>query len=54
MKNTRSFFRRAQLSLGEAFRLWQISFHELMLHVKGLRLASCLRVLLSWLRPTPH
>ncbi|XP_055989698.1 aarF domain-containing protein kinase 1 [Sorex fumeus] len=54
MKTARSLLRRAQISLSEAFHLWQISLHELVLHVKGLRLASCLRALLSWLRPAPH
>ncbi|XP_049626352.1 aarF domain-containing protein kinase 1 [Suncus etruscus] len=53
-KNAHSFFRRTQISLSEAIHLWQISLLEFVLHVKGLRLTSCLWALLSWLRPTPH
>ncbi|XP_066197724.1 aarF domain-containing protein kinase 1 isoform X2 [Saccopteryx leptura] len=53
-KNTRSFFRRTQISLGEAFSLWQINLHELVLRVKALRLASWVLALLCWLLPAPH
>ncbi|XP_054944628.1 aarF domain-containing protein kinase 1 isoform X2 [Physeter macrocephalus] len=53
-KNTHSFFRRAQISLSEAFNLWQINLHELVLRVKGLRLASWVLALLCWLLPAPH
>ncbi|XP_047397680.1 aarF domain-containing protein kinase 1 isoform X2 [Sciurus carolinensis] len=50
-KNTCSFFRRIQISFSEAFNLWQISLHELLLRVKGLRLASWVSALLCWLFP---
>ncbi|XP_061038740.1 aarF domain-containing protein kinase 1 isoform X1 [Eubalaena glacialis] len=53
-KNTHSFFRRTQISFSEAFNLWQINLHELVLHVKGLRLASWVLALLCWLLPAPH
>ncbi|KAL2789645.1 aarF domain-containing protein kinase 1 isoform e, partial [Daubentonia madagascariensis] len=53
-KNTCSFFRRTQISFGEAFSLWQISLHELMLRVKGLKLPSWAMALLCWLFPAPH
>ncbi|XP_066884079.1 aarF domain-containing protein kinase 1 isoform X2 [Kogia breviceps] len=53
-KNTHSFFRRAQISFSEAFNLWQINLHELVLRVKGLRLASWVLALLCWLLPAPH
>ncbi|KAM8781286.1 aarF domain-containing protein kinase 1 isoform 2-T2 [Rhynchonycteris naso] len=53
-KNTCSFFRRTQISLGEAFSLWQINLHELILRVKALRLASWVLALLCWLLPAPH
>ncbi|XP_036700781.1 aarF domain-containing protein kinase 1 isoform X5 [Balaenoptera musculus] len=53
-KNTRSFFRRTQISFSEAFNLWQINLHELVLRVKGLRLASWVLALLCWLLPAPH
>ncbi|XP_064427493.1 aarF domain-containing protein kinase 1 isoform X3 [Mirounga angustirostris] len=36
-KNTCSFFRRTQISFREAFSLWQINLHELILCVKELR-----------------
>ncbi|XP_045418576.1 aarF domain-containing protein kinase 1 isoform X3 [Lemur catta] len=53
-KNTCSFLRRTQISCSEAFSLWQISLHELMLRVKGLRLPSWAVALLCWLFPAPH
>ncbi|XP_024593527.1 uncharacterized aarF domain-containing protein kinase 1 [Neophocaena asiaeorientalis asiaeorientalis] len=53
-KNTHSFFRRTQISFSEAFNLWQINLHELVLRVKGLRLASWVLALLCWLFPAPH
>ncbi|XP_059953964.1 aarF domain-containing protein kinase 1 isoform X2 [Mesoplodon densirostris] len=53
-KNTHSFFRRTQISFSEAFNLWQINLHELVLRVKGLRLASWVLALLCWLLPAPH
>nr|XP_033706664.1 aarF domain-containing protein kinase 1 isoform X5 [Tursiops truncatus] len=53
-KNTHSFFRRTQISFSEAFNLWQINLHELVLRVKGLRLASWVSALLCWLLPAPH
>lgn len=53
-KNTRSFFKRTQISFGEAFSLWQINLHELILRVKGLRLASWVLTLLCRLLPAPH
>ncbi|XP_057587846.1 aarF domain-containing protein kinase 1 isoform X1 [Hippopotamus amphibius kiboko] len=53
-KNTRSFFRRTQISFSEAFSLWQINLHELILRVKGLRLAGWVLGLLCWLLPAPH
>ncbi|XP_036875435.2 aarF domain-containing protein kinase 1 isoform X1 [Manis javanica] len=53
-KRTCSFFRRTQISVSEAFRLWQINLHELALRVKGLRLAGWLLALLCWLLPAPH
>nr|XP_055159541.1 aarF domain-containing protein kinase 1 isoform X1 [Nyctereutes procyonoides]XP_055159542.1 aarF domain-containing protein kinase 1 isoform X1 [Nyctereutes procyonoides] len=52
-KNASSFFRRTQISFREAFNLWQINLHELILRVKGLRLASWVLALLCWLLPTP-
>ncbi|KAM4853875.1 aarF domain-containing protein kinase 1 isoform 2-T3 [Thomomys bottae] len=53
-KNTHSFFRRTQISICEAFNLWKIDLHELMLHVKGWKLASWVSSLLCWLVPVPH
>ncbi|XP_012867903.1 PREDICTED: uncharacterized aarF domain-containing protein kinase 1 isoform X2 [Dipodomys ordii] len=53
-KNTHSFFRRTQISVCEAFNLWKIDLHELMLHVKGSKLACWVSSLLSWLVPIPH
>ncbi|XP_057344256.1 aarF domain-containing protein kinase 1 isoform X3 [Manis pentadactyla] len=53
-KRTCSFFRRTQISVSEAFRLWQINLHELALRVKGLRLAGWLLALLCRLLPAPH
>ncbi|EPQ03907.1 Putative aarF domain-containing protein kinase 1 [Myotis brandtii] len=53
-KNTCSFFRRTQISFSETISLWQISLHELILRVKGLRLASWVLALLCWLLPAPH
>ncbi|XP_029808689.1 uncharacterized aarF domain-containing protein kinase 1 isoform X3 [Suricata suricatta] len=53
-KSTCSSFRRAQISFSEAFNLWQINLHELVLRVKGLKLASWVLALLGWLLPTPH
>ncbi|XP_075859948.1 aarF domain-containing protein kinase 1 isoform X3 [Microcebus murinus] len=53
-KNTCSFLRRTQISCCEAFSLWQISLHELMLRVKGLRLPSWAVALLCWLFPALH
>uniref|UniRef100_A0A8C0M7U8 AarF domain-containing protein kinase 1 n=3 Tax=Canis lupus familiaris TaxID=9615 RepID=A0A8C0M7U8_CANLF len=52
-KNASSLFRRTQISFREAFNLWQINLHELILRVKGLRLASWVLALLCWLLPTP-
>ncbi|XP_072618205.1 aarF domain-containing protein kinase 1 isoform X1 [Vulpes vulpes] len=52
-KNASSFFRRTQISFRETFNLWQINLHELILRVKGLRLASWVLALLCWLLPTP-
>lgn len=49
-----SLFRRARISLGEAFSLWKINLHELVLHVKGLRLTGWVWALLCWLLPAPH
>nr|XP_051681944.1 aarF domain-containing protein kinase 1 isoform X2 [Oryctolagus cuniculus] len=53
-RNTCSFFRRTQISCSEAFTLWQISLHELILHVKGFRLAHWVFALLGWLFPALH
>ncbi|XP_070271943.1 aarF domain-containing protein kinase 1 isoform X3 [Myotis yumanensis] len=53
-KNTCSFFRRTQISFSETISLWQISLHELILRVKGLKLASWVLALLCWLLPAPH
>ncbi|XP_019589219.1 aarF domain-containing protein kinase 1 isoform X3 [Rhinolophus sinicus] len=53
-KKTCSFFRRTQISFSEAFNLWQIDLHELILRVKGLRLARWLWALLCWRLPAPH
>ncbi|XP_004584631.2 aarF domain-containing protein kinase 1 isoform X2 [Ochotona princeps] len=53
-KNTRSFLRRTRISCGEAFNLGQISLHELILHVKGSRLACWIIALLGWLFPALH
>ncbi|XP_037688108.1 aarF domain-containing protein kinase 1 isoform X3 [Choloepus didactylus] len=53
-KNTCSFFRRTQISFSEAFNLWQINLHELILHVKGSRLSSWVLALLCWLFSAPH
>ncbi|XP_023608261.1 uncharacterized aarF domain-containing protein kinase 1 isoform X3 [Myotis lucifugus] len=53
-KNTCSFFRRTQISFSETISLWQINLHELILRVKGLRLASWVLALLCWLLPAPH
>ncbi|KAG8514341.1 putative aarF domain-containing protein kinase 1, partial [Galemys pyrenaicus] len=53
-KNTCSFLRRTQISFSEVFNLWQISFHELILHVKGLRPARWVSALLCWLFPALH
>ncbi|XP_016075655.1 PREDICTED: uncharacterized aarF domain-containing protein kinase 1 [Miniopterus natalensis] len=53
-KNTRSFFRRTQISFSEAFSLGQISLHALILRVKSLRLAGWVLALLCWLSPAPH
>ncbi|XP_035117082.2 aarF domain-containing protein kinase 1 isoform X12 [Callithrix jacchus] len=50
-KNTGSFFRRTQISFSEAFSLWQINLHELILCVKGLKLADRVLALLCWLFP---
>ncbi|XP_077906739.1 aarF domain-containing protein kinase 1 isoform X3 [Ictidomys tridecemlineatus] len=50
-KNACSFFRRTQISLSEALNLWQISLHELLLRVKGLRLPRWVSALLCWLFP---
>ncbi|KAM5177962.1 aarF domain-containing protein kinase 1 isoform 1-T2 [Callospermophilus lateralis] len=50
-KNACSFFRRTQISLSEAFNLWHINLHELLLRVKGLRLPSWVSALLCWLFP---
>ncbi|XP_032200694.1 aarF domain-containing protein kinase 1 isoform X2 [Mustela erminea] len=53
-KNSRSLFRRTQISFREAFNLWQINLHELILRVKGLRLASWVLALLCRLLPTSY
>ncbi|XP_076979324.1 aarF domain-containing protein kinase 1 isoform X3 [Tamandua tetradactyla] len=53
-KNTCSFFRRTRISFSEAFNLWQINIHELVLHVKGLRLSTWVLALLCWLFSAPH
>ncbi|XP_047594197.1 aarF domain-containing protein kinase 1 isoform X3 [Lutra lutra] len=53
-KNSRSLFRRTQISFREAFNLWQIDLHELILRVKGLRLASWVLALLCRLLPTSY
>ncbi|XP_031791608.1 aarF domain-containing protein kinase 1 isoform X4 [Piliocolobus tephrosceles] len=52
-KNTCSFFRRTQISFREAFSLWQINLHELILRVKGLKLADRVLALICWLFPAP-
>ncbi|XP_065405215.1 aarF domain-containing protein kinase 1 isoform X7 [Macaca fascicularis] len=52
-KNTCSFFRRTQISFREAFNLWQINLHELILRVKGLKLADRVLALICWLFPAP-
>ncbi|XP_054386886.1 aarF domain-containing protein kinase 1 isoform X3 [Pongo abelii] len=52
-KNTCSFFRRTQISFSEAFNLWQINLHELILRVKGLKLANRVLALICWLFPAP-
>ncbi|XP_055144596.1 aarF domain-containing protein kinase 1 isoform X4 [Symphalangus syndactylus] len=52
-KNTCSFFRRTQISFSEAFNLWQINLHELILRVKGLKLAYRVLALICWLFPAP-
>ncbi|XP_041514556.1 aarF domain-containing protein kinase 1 isoform X4 [Microtus oregoni] len=49
-----SFFRRTQISFSEAFSLWQINLHELLLRVKGLRLFCWVSTLLGWLTRAPH
>lgn len=49
-----SFFRRTQISFSEAFSLWQINLHELLLRVKALRLACWVSALLGWLTRAPH
>ncbi|CAH6847693.1 Adck1 [Phodopus roborovskii] len=49
-----SFFRRTQISFSEAFSLWQINLHELLLRVKSLRLACWVSTLLGWLTRAPH
>nr|XP_038968582.1 aarF domain-containing protein kinase 1 isoform X3 [Rattus norvegicus] len=49
-----SFFRRTQISFSEAFSLWQISLHELLLRVKALRLACWVSALLGWLTRAPY
>ncbi|XP_054547874.1 aarF domain-containing protein kinase 1 isoform X2 [Talpa occidentalis] len=53
-KNTCSFLRRTQISFSEVFNLWQISLHELILHVKGLRPARWVSALLCWLFAALH
>ncbi|XP_072819613.1 aarF domain-containing protein kinase 1 isoform X3 [Vicugna pacos] len=53
-KITRSFFRRTQISLSQAFHLWWIDLHELVLRVKGLRLVSWVTALLCWLLPASY
>ncbi|XP_044086257.1 aarF domain-containing protein kinase 1 isoform X2 [Neovison vison] len=53
-KNSRSLFRRTQISFREAFNLWQINLHELILRVKALRLASWVLALLCRLLPTSY
>ncbi|XP_068821413.1 aarF domain-containing protein kinase 1 isoform X2 [Capricornis sumatraensis] len=53
-QKTRSLFRRARISLRESFSLWKINLHELVLHMKGLRLTGWLRALLCWLLPASH
>jgi len=53
-KNTCSFFRRTQISFREAFSLWQINLHELILCVKELRLATWVLALLRRLLPTSY
>ncbi|KAB0342676.1 hypothetical protein FD754_019602 [Muntiacus muntjak] len=53
-QKTHSLFRRARISLREAFSLWKINLHELVLHVKGLRLTGWVWALLCWLLPAPH
>ncbi|XP_022361093.1 uncharacterized aarF domain-containing protein kinase 1 isoform X3 [Enhydra lutris kenyoni] len=53
-KNSRSLFRRTQISFREAFNLWQIDIHELILRVKGLRLASWVLALLCRMLPTSY
>lgn len=53
-QKTRSLFRRARISLRESFSLWKINLHELVLHVKGLRLTGWVRALLCWLLPASH
>ncbi|XP_047720273.1 aarF domain-containing protein kinase 1 isoform X1 [Prionailurus viverrinus] len=53
-KSTCSSFRRAQISFSEAFNLWQINLHELILRVKGLKLASWILAFLCWLLPAPY
>uniref|UniRef100_A0A8C2NM62 AarF domain-containing protein kinase 1 n=1 Tax=Capra hircus TaxID=9925 RepID=A0A8C2NM62_CAPHI len=53
-QKTRSLFRRARISLREFFSLWKINLHELVLHVKGLRLTGWVRALLCWLLPASH
>uniref|UniRef100_A0AC11AYC7 AarF domain containing kinase 1 n=1 Tax=Ovis aries TaxID=9940 RepID=A0AC11AYC7_SHEEP len=53
-QKTRSLFRRARISLRESFSLWKINLHELVLHVKGLRLTGWVWALLCWLLPASH
>nr|XP_031309989.1 uncharacterized aarF domain-containing protein kinase 1 isoform X2 [Camelus dromedarius] len=53
-KITRSFFRRTQISLSQAFHLRWIDLHELVLRVKGLRLVSWVIALLCWLLPASY
>ncbi|XP_030659381.1 uncharacterized aarF domain-containing protein kinase 1 isoform X7 [Nomascus leucogenys] len=52
-KNTCSFFRRTQISFSKAFNLWQINLHELILRVKGSKLADRVLALICWLFPAP-
>ncbi|CAO2587047.1 AarF domain-containing protein kinase 1 [Lemmus lemmus] len=49
-----SFFRRTQICFSEAFSLWQINLHELLLRLKGSRLLCWVSTLLGWLTRAPH